>query len=112
MIGPEKARGTWRMEMAEWDLFREMDRLSQERIPAHGQRRASRKPRPSPREQMKDPEVAERVEAVRRALDNLPEVRQERVEKVKKQLQQGTFEPDGKSIAEKLLLEALLNEML
>lgn len=66
----------------------------------------------STKECLKDPVLSEVVEKVRLALREVPDIRKDRVETVKRQLQEGTFEPDPKSVAEKLLQEAILSEIL
>ena len=44
-------------------------------------------------------------------LDTLPDVREEKVAQIKQRIEEGSYEIDGKKIAEKMIGEALINEM-
>lgn len=59
-----------------------------------------------------DPALAEEVARVRKILDSLPDVRSERVEEVRRKLAQGSAAVPGAALAEKLLQEAILEEIL
>lgn len=59
-----------------------------------------------------DPVLAEEVAKVRKILDTLPDVRSERVEEVRRKLSQGSATVPGSALAERLLQEAILEEIL
>jgi negative regulator of flagellin synthesis FlgM len=44
-------------------------------------------------------------------LDNIPEVRAEKVEQLKNQIENGTYEIKSEEIAEKMLKDSLLNDL-
>lgn len=49
---------------------------------------------------------------MRKILDTLPDVRSERVEEVRRKLSQGSATVPGSALAERLLQEAILEEIL
>jgi len=98
--------------MAELEHILEMFQLRQERIQETEKTGKQKKSGRSPKESLKDPVLSAAVEKVRFALKEVPDIRKDRVETIKRQLQEGTFEPDPKSVAEKFLQEAILNEIL
>lgn len=59
-----------------------------------------------------DPDLADEVARVRRILDSLPDVRFERVAEVRRKLAQGSAAVPGAALAERLLQEAILEEIL
>ena len=67
--------------------------------------------RPSPKERLSG-SALEVAENVREMLKDVPDVRRDRVEEIKKQLQEGSLKFDSKSVAERFLQETILNEML
>jgi negative regulator of flagellin synthesis FlgM len=52
---------------------------------------------------------AQEMKGARDALQALPDVRAEKVEQVKAQIEQGTYEVNGKQIAEKIIRDSLFN---
>jgi negative regulator of flagellin synthesis FlgM len=49
------------------------------------------------------------VQQIKKAVDELPDVRQERVEALKKQIEQGNYKVDGEKVAQKMVGESLLD---
>lgn len=54
--------------------------------------------------------TAKRVNAARGELDRVPEVRQEKVDALKAQIENGSYSIDSEKIAEKMLKDGLLND--
>ena len=59
-----------------------------------------------------DPALADAVARVREKIENLPDVRADRVKELKKRLMCGRLDLESKIIAEKLLQETILDELL
>ena len=55
---------------------------------------------------------AREVMKVRRALDNMPPVRQDKLAEIKEQVQSGTYEVSSGDLAEKILGRAVVNRLL
>jgi len=55
---------------------------------------------------------AQQVKALRDKVSQAPEVRQERIEELRKQIQAGTYRPDGKEIAAKMLKARVFDELI
>jgi flagellar biosynthesis anti-sigma factor FlgM len=74
------------------------------------------KQRPDTKEALKeiltDPEMAGVVEKIRSIVTNTPEVRQAKVDEIKKQMDDGTLKVDSRQLAEKMLQETILEELL
>ena len=56
-------------------------------------------------------DAAKEIQEVRKELDNIPEVRTEKVEQLKNQIENGTYEIKSEEIAEKMLKDSLLNDL-
>ena len=56
-------------------------------------------------------EAAKEIQEVRKQLDNTPDVRSEKVEQLKNQIENGTYEIKSEEIAEKMLKESLFNDL-
>jgi len=56
-------------------------------------------------------EAAKEIQEVRKQLDNTPDVRTEKVEQLKNQIENGTYEIKSEEIAEKMLKESLFNDL-
>jgi negative regulator of flagellin synthesis FlgM len=54
---------------------------------------------------------AKGMQEAMRILDTLPDVREDKVAQIKQQIEEGSYEIDGKKIAEKMIGEALVNDM-
>jgi len=46
---------------------------------------------------------------IKKALDNIPDIREDKVQKIKKQINEGTYNVSGEKIAEKMVSESLLD---
>ncbi|MCD6560834.1 MAG: flagellar biosynthesis anti-sigma factor FlgM [Deltaproteobacteria bacterium] len=56
------------------------------------------------------PEVRE-FQRAKKLIGSIPDVRDEKVAMVKKEIEAGTYQIDGKKIAHKMIKESLLNEL-
>ena len=45
-------------------------------------------------------------------LDNLPDIREEKVAEIRERIASGTYQVDGKKIAEKMIKESMLNNLI
>lgn len=98
--------------MLEMDLLLEAFRHRKERLEEPGREQKAADRRPSPKERLADPSVAEVAKKVLETLESSPAVRRERVEEIKKKIEDGTLEFDSKSVADRILQESILNELL
>jgi len=57
-------------------------------------------------------DAAKRVQEARRQLDDIPDVREDKVSELRSQIQNGTYEIDADKIAGKMIKEGLLNDAL
>ena len=57
-------------------------------------------------------DAAKRVQQARRQLDDIPDVREEKVLQLRSQIQNGTYEINADKIAGKMIKEGLLNDTL
>ena len=57
-------------------------------------------------------DAAKRVQEARRQLDDIPDVREEKVLQLRSQIQNGTYEINADKIAGKMIKEGLLNDAL
>lgn len=57
-------------------------------------------------------DAARRVQEARRQLDEIPDVREDKVAQLRNQVQNGTYEIDAEKIAGKMIKEGLLNDAL
>ena len=98
--------------MLEMDLLHEAFRQRRERIEESDRAGESREKRPSPKDRVEDPSL---IDAAQKALDLIekaPDIRRDRVEEIKKGLEAGSLKFDSKLIADRLLQESILNELL
>ena len=56
-------------------------------------------------------DAAKEIQEVRKELDNVPDVRADKVEQLKNQIENGTYEIKSEEIAEKMLRDSLLNDL-
>ena len=56
-------------------------------------------------------DTAKEIQEVRKQLDAIPDVRTEKVEQLKNQVENGTYEVKSEEIADKMLREALFNDI-
>ena len=54
---------------------------------------------------------AKQIQDVKKHLDSLPDVREDKVAEIKEQIEAGTYSIDGEKIAFKMLRESLLDEL-
>jgi negative regulator of flagellin synthesis FlgM len=57
-------------------------------------------------------DAAKRVHEARRQLDDIPDVREEKVAQLRSQIQNGTYKIDADKIAGKMIKEGLFNDFL
>ncbi len=57
-------------------------------------------------------DAAKRVQEARRQLDDIPDVREDKVSQLRSQIQNGTYEINADKIAGKMIKEALLNDAM
>ena len=67
--------------------------------------------------QLKDDEVvfspiATKINEAKRNLDSLPDIREQKIARLKIQIEESSYQIDGKRIASRMLKESLLNEIL
>jgi len=55
---------------------------------------------------------AREIQEARKLLDSIPDVRDEKVARIKAQIKAGTYQVDEKGTAAKMVRESLLNELL
>lgn len=46
---------------------------------------------------------------IKKAVDNIPDIREDKVQQIKKQINEGTYNVSGEKIAEKMVSESLLD---
>ena len=98
--------------MLEMDLLHEAFRQRRERIEESDRAGEKKEKRPSPKDQVKDPSLIDAAQKVLELIEKTPDVRRERVEEIKKGLEAGSLKFDSKLIADRLLQESILNELL
>ena len=57
-------------------------------------------------------DAAKRIQEARRQLDEIPDVREDKVSQLRSQIQNGTYEINADKIAGKMIKEGLLNDAL
>ncbi len=57
-------------------------------------------------------DAARRIQDARRQLDEIPDVREDKVAQLRNQIQNGSYEIDAEKIAGKMIKEGLLNDAL
>ena len=98
--------------MLEMDLLHEAFRQRRERIEESDRAGERKEKRPSPKDRVKDPSLVDAAQKVLELIEKTPDVRRERVEEIKKGLEAGSLKFDSKLIADRLLQESILNELL
>jgi flagellar biosynthesis anti-sigma factor FlgM len=97
--------------MEEFVLLQQFLAEHLERIREDGDRGGERSPGPSQKKRLEDPLAAGAVKSARQVMQKVPDVRKDLVESIRKKIQNGTFFVDRKTIADRILQEAVLNEM-
>jgi flagellar biosynthesis anti-sigma factor FlgM len=98
--------------MLEMDLLQEAFRQRRERIEESDRADESRQKRPSPKERVQDPSLIDSAQRALELIEKAPDVRRDRVEEIKKALRAGKLKFDSESVADRLLQESILNELL
>jgi negative regulator of flagellin synthesis FlgM len=57
-------------------------------------------------------DAAKRIQAARKQLDEIPDVREDKVSQLRSQIQNGTYEINAEKIAGKMIKEGLFNDAL
>jgi negative regulator of flagellin synthesis FlgM len=57
-------------------------------------------------------DAAKRIQEARRQLDEIPDVREDKVSQLRNQIQNGTYEINADKIAGKMIKESLLNDAI
>jgi negative regulator of flagellin synthesis FlgM len=55
---------------------------------------------------------AKRVQKAKKLMESIPDIREEKIAKVKAQIENGTYQVQEKKLAAKMIKESLLNELL
>ncbi len=95
--------------MLEMELLQEAFRQRLERLHEARRDKAGRIPAA---ERTQDPSLACDVKKALEIIAAVPDVRRDRVEEIKKRLRDGRLDADPEKIAESLLQESILNELL
>lgn len=98
--------------MLEMDLLHEAFRQRRDRIEESDRAGERKEKRPSPKDRVKDPSLIDDAQKILELIENAPDVRRDRVEEIKKKLEAGSLKFDSKVIADRLLQESILNELL
>ena len=98
--------------MLEMDLLHEAFRQRRDRIEESGRAGERKEKRPSPEERMQDPSLIDAAQKILELIEKAPDVRKDRVEEIKNKLEAGSLKFDSKVIADRLLQESILNELL
>jgi negative regulator of flagellin synthesis FlgM len=55
---------------------------------------------------------AKKIQEAKKLMDSIPDIREEKVAKIKAQIENGTYQVEEKKLASKMIKESLLNELL
>jgi negative regulator of flagellin synthesis FlgM len=55
---------------------------------------------------------AKKVQEAKKLMESIPDIREEKIAKVKAQIENGTYQVEEKKLATKMIKESLLNELL
>ncbi len=55
---------------------------------------------------------AKKIQEAKKLMDSIPDIREEKVAKIKTQIENGTYQVEEKKLAAKIIKESLLNELL
>lgn len=55
---------------------------------------------------------AKEIQEAKKVLNSLPDIREEKVARIKQQIDKGTYQVEGEKIAARMIKESLLNELL
>jgi len=55
---------------------------------------------------------AKKVQEAKKLMESIPDIREEKIAKIKAQIENGTYQVEEKKLAAKIIKESLLNELL
>ena len=55
---------------------------------------------------------AKKIQEAKKLMDSIPDIREEKVAKIKAQIENGTYQVEEKKLAAKMIKESLLNKLL
>ena len=55
---------------------------------------------------------AKKIQEAKKLMDSIPDIREEKIAKIKAQIEDGTYQVEEKKLAAKIVKESLLNELL
>jgi len=55
---------------------------------------------------------AKKIQEAKKLMDSIPDIREEKIAKIKAQIENGTYQVEEKKLAAKIVKESLLNELL
>ena len=56
-------------------------------------------------------DMGKRVQEANKQLENIPDIREDKVAQLKEQVENGTYEIDAEKVADKMLRDSLLNDL-
>ena len=56
-------------------------------------------------------DMGKRVQEANKQLENIPDIREDKVAQLKEQVEKGTYEVDAEKVADKMLRDTLLNDL-
>ena len=56
-------------------------------------------------------DMGKRVQEANKQLENIPDIREDKVAQLKEQVENGTYEVDAEKVADKMIRDSLLNDM-
>jgi negative regulator of flagellin synthesis FlgM len=90
------------------NIDRYIKKNSEEDTPADP---SEKKGRPVSRAGSEMSRQAQELQNARKALEDIPDVREDKVARIKKQIENGTYEIDAEETAEKMIKESLTNDL-
>lgn len=57
-------------------------------------------------------DMGKRVQEAHNQLENIPDIREDKVAQLREQIENGTYEPDAEKVAEKMLSDSLLKDLI
>ena len=56
-------------------------------------------------------DMGKRVQEAHKQLENIPDIREDKVAQLKEQVENGTYQPDAEEVADKMIKDSLLNDL-
>ena len=97
--------------MEELELLQQVFSERVQWVREHGANAGEHLPRSPLKERLQDPQVVLAVDRARKAMTAVPEVREDLVASIRRQIQEGSLPLDGKRLADRILQEAVLDEL-